>query len=76
MLTTKLFSYAGLFGEFNVGGGAFVDRRDIYGMISGEVFLSTRIGKNIVAGIPLTYNYITYERNQLYTAGISIRFHM
>jgi len=75
-LTTKLFNSGGLSVETIVGGGFFVDNIDVFGVLSGELFFSARIGKNLVAGIPLSYNFVTWKRIDYYTGGISLRFHM
>jgi len=75
-LTTKLFERGGLSVESILGGGFFLDNIDVFGVLSGELFLSARIGKNLVAGIPISYNFITWKRFDYYTSGISLRFHM
>lgn len=75
-LTAKIFTVGGLTTEAIVGGGMYTNGGKIYGLLSGELFFSAQIGKNITAGIPLSYNYITWVREDFYTAGVSIRFHM
>lgn len=76
-LTAKFFEKGGLRAEAIIGGGLYKESDDkAYGLLSGELFLSAQIGKNLVAGIPLSYNFITWERDDFYTAGISLRFHM
>lgn len=75
-LTTKLYSNGGMSVETIIGGGFFVDNVDVFGLLSGELFFSTRIGKNLVAGIPVSYNFVTWKRINYYTGGISLRFHM
>jgi len=75
-LTTKLYNRGGLSVESIVGGGFFVDNINVFGLLSGELFFSAQIGKNLVAGIPLSYNFVTWKRIDYYTGGISLRFHM
>ncbi|MEM9547458.1 MAG: hypothetical protein AAGA77_15875 [Bacteroidota bacterium] len=75
-LTTKIFSMDGFTAEALVGGGGFSQGGTIYGLFSGELFLSARIGKNTIAGIPISYNYITSEREDFYSVGVSLRYHM
>ncbi len=75
-VTAKVFTSGGFTAEAIVGGGGFSQGGTIYGLFSGELFLSARIGKNTIAGIPLSYNYITSQREDFYTAGVSIRYHM
>jgi hypothetical protein len=75
-VTAKFFDKGGLRGEAIVGVGFYKDQVDIFGLLSGELFLSAQIGKNLVAGIPITYNFVTWSRVDYYTAGISLRFFM
>lgn len=75
-LTTKVLEWSGLTSEVIIGGGLYNENGSFYGLLSGEVFLSTQIGKNITAGIPFAFNFITWERQEFYTTGISLRFHM
>ncbi len=76
-LTVKFFEKGGLRGEAIIGGGLYKENSDkFYGLLSGELFLSAQIGKNLVAGIPFSYNFITWERDEFYVAGVSLRFHM
>lgn len=75
-LTTKLYNRGGLSVETILGGGFFLDNIDVFGVLSGELFFSARIGKNLVAGIPISYNFITWKRFDYYTSGVSLRFHM
>ena len=75
-LTAKIFNLGGITAETIIGVGGYKNKRDLFGLISGELFLSTQIGKNLVAGIPISYNFITWERQDYLTTGISLRFHM
>lgn len=75
-LSAKIVKIGGLTTELIIGGGLYNEDRDLYGLLSGELFLSAQIGKNVTAGIPLAFNFITWRREEFYTAGISVRFHM
>jgi hypothetical protein len=75
-ITTKVYSRGGLSVETIIGGGLFKDNIDVFGLLSGELFLSAKIGKNLVAGLPISYNFVTWSRIDYYTAGISLRFHL
>jgi hypothetical protein len=74
--TAKVYDGGGFSVETILGGGFFKDNIDVFGLLSGELFLSARIGKNLVAGIPISYNFVTWSRIDYYTAGITLRFHM
>lgn len=75
-VTTKFFEREGFSVETIIGGGMFKDNINIFGLLSGELFISARLGKNLVAGIPVSYNFVTWSRISYYTTGISLRFHM
>ena len=75
-ISAKVYENGGLSVETIVGGGLFKDNIDVFGLLSGELFLSAKLGKNLIAGIPISYNFVTWSRIDYYTAGISLRFHM
>jgi hypothetical protein len=75
-ISVKIYERGGLSMETILGGGFFKDNIDVFGLLSGELFLSAKIGKNLVAGIPVSYNFVTWSRIDYYTTGISLRFHM
>jgi len=75
-LAIKLYTKGNLNLETLLSAGGYVNNRDWFGLLSGGLFLSTQISPNIVAGLPINYNYITWERDSFVTAGFSIRFHM
>ncbi|MDF1694436.1 MAG: hypothetical protein P1U56_01300 [Saprospiraceae bacterium] len=75
-IAIKFLNHEGFSAEFIASGGAFRADRTIFGLISGELFLSSQIGKNLVVGIPISYNFITWERDDFTSVGVSLRFHM
>jgi len=75
-LTTKIFSHNGLSLEGILSGGMYKGKEELRGLLSGELFLSTQITKNLVAGIPIGYHFVTWDRDRFYTAGLSLRYHL
>lgn len=75
-ITTKFLSKNGMNLEAIVSGGAIRTTKSWFGFLSGELFLSVKISNNIVAGIPLGFHYITWERDRMLSGGLSLRFHL
>lgn len=74
-LSWKIAQVAGINIEAIAGPGLYKDSSNIYGLLSAELFLSAQIGKNLVAGLPISYNFVTWRRDEYYTAAASLRYH-
>ena len=75
-LSIKFLEKGGFSAETIIGGGIYRQDRQIFGLLSGELFLSSRVSKNLVIGIPISFNFITWERDEFTSVGLSMRYHM
>ena len=75
-VSIKFLEFDGFAAETIIGGGGFRSDSKIFGLLSGELFLSSQIGKNLVVGIPISYSFVTWERDDFTSIGISMRYHM
>ena len=75
-VSIKLVEFGGFSAETVISGGGFRSDSKVFGLLSGELFLSSRIGKNLVVGIPVSYSFVTWERDDFTSIGISMRYHM
>ena len=77
-IAVKLFEINGLYGEVLVGPGLYKRSRSeaLRGLATGELFLSARVTNKIVLGIPVSFNYVFWDRDAFYSVGLSMRYHI
>jgi len=62
--------------ELQVGAGAYKNTvKKYFGLLKGGVFLSAQLSKHIVAGIPVSYQFVTWQRDYYVTTGATLRYH-
>jgi len=77
-VTAKLFDLHGLIGEMSVGPGVFksTESDEMRGLAHSEFFLATKLTNKIVFGMPITYDYVFWDRSHFYSFGVSLRYHL
>jgi len=76
-ISYKLFKAAGITAEGIIQVG-LIKREpvpEVRGMAHGELFFSTRISDKIVVGIPVSYNFVFWDRDEIISVGASFRYH-
>jgi len=72
----KVWESGGACLELQAGGGAYKStRKKYFGLLKGGIFISAQLSKHIVAGIPIAYHFVTWQRDYYVTTGASVRYH-
>jgi len=76
-VTAKLFDLYGLIGEISVGPGVFKPKEseEMRGLAHGELFLATKLSDKMIFGIPISYDYVFWDRDHFYSFGATLRYH-
>lgn len=55
----RLLVKDGFFVEANLGGGFYMNDTDYFGLLRGGLFFSAKLSDHLVAGIPISYQFVT-----------------
>lgn len=77
-ITAKLFNIHGLTGEIAIGPGLYKSYKadELRGLAHSEFFLSSKITDKLVVGLPISYDFVFWDRDHFYSVGASIRYHL
>ena len=58
----------------SVSGGFFKDQIDYFGILRGGLTLEGKISERVSMGIPLSYSYVTWKKDEMQSVGLMVSY--